>query len=152
MKSVHQGGAILSSSSFVALATLDQTAMDALPGAVYVCAADGRVVRFNRRAAELWGRSPNAEDPNEQFCGSYRLYRTDGAPLAHDQCPMAATLQTGKSFHNQEVVVEQPSGQRRTVLVNIDALKDQAGQIEGAINCFQDITDRKQSEREDSAR
>jgi PAS domain S-box-containing protein len=134
-----------SSSSFVALATLDQAAMDALPGAVYVCASDGRVVRYNRRAAELWGRSPSAGDPNERFCGSYRLYRTDGAPLPHDQCPMAAALQTGESFHNQEVVIEQPDGQRRTVLVNIDALKDQAGRIDGAINCFQDITDRKQS-------
>ncbi|WP_119300756.1 sensor histidine kinase [Dongia deserti] len=147
MNLVHQGEAHLTSSSFAALATLDQAAMDALPGAVYLCAADGRVIRFNQTAAELWGRSPNAGDPRERFCGSYRLYRTDGALLPHDQCPMAAALQTGECFRNQEVVVEQPTGQRRTVLVNIDALKDQAGRIEGAINCFQDITECKQSER-----
>src|SRR5687767_12821253 len=146
MNLVHQGEANLTSSSFVALATLDQAALDALPGAIYLCAADGRVVRFNGRAAELWGRSPRAGDPHERFCGSYRLYRTDGAPLPHDQCPMAMALQTGESFRNQEVVVVQPSGQRRTVLVDIDALKDRAGRINGAISCFQDITERKQSE------
>lgn len=147
MSLMHHGEANLGSSSFVALASLDQAAMDALPGAVYLCAADGRVIRFNRAAADLWGRSPKAGDSHERFCGSYRLYRTDGAPLPHDQCPMAAALQTGESFHNQEVVIEQPSGQRRTVLANITALKDQAGRINGAINCFQDITERKQDER-----
>jgi PAS domain S-box-containing protein len=146
MSLVHQPEVNAISSSFVALATLDQTTMDALPGAVYVCAADGRVIRFNRRAAELWGRSPKAGDPQERFCGSHRLYQTDGALLPHDQCPMAAALQTGQSFRNQEVVVEQPSGQRRTVLVNIDAFKDETGRIDGAVNCFQDITERKRSE------
>jgi len=146
MSLAHQGGADLGN-SFMALASLDQAAMDALPGAVYLCAADGRVIRFNRTAAELWGRSPKAGDPHERFCGSYRLYRTDGVPLPHDQCPMAAALQTGESFCNQEVVIEQPSGRRLTVLANITALKDQAGRINGAINCFQDITERKQDER-----
>jgi hypothetical protein len=30
--------------------------VDLLPAAVYVCAPDGTILRFNRRAAELWGR------------------------------------------------------------------------------------------------
>src|SRR6476646_3413021 len=29
--------------------------LDLLPAAVYVCASDGTILRFNRRAAELWG-------------------------------------------------------------------------------------------------
>ena len=146
MNLMHQDEASLSS-SFVALACLDQAAMDALPGAIYLCAPDGRVIRFNRAAAELWGRSPKTGDPQERFCGSYRLFRTGGTPLPHDQCPMATALRTGESFHNLEVVAEQPSGQRLTLLVNIAALKDEAGRVTGAINCFQDITERKQSER-----
>ena len=39
-----------------------------LPFAVYVCDRDGLVLRYNRRAAELWGRSPKLGDPNERFC------------------------------------------------------------------------------------
>jgi PAS domain-containing protein len=50
-----------------------------LPFAVYVCDRNGLVLRYNRRAAELWGRSPKLGDPNERFCGSYRMFRPDGS-------------------------------------------------------------------------
>ncbi|MGY4600353.1 PAS domain S-box-containing protein [Bradyrhizobium sp. GM22.5] len=41
-----------------------------------------------------------------------------------------------------------PDGSRFTALVNIRALRDRSGRIQGAINCFQDITGRKQIEEE----
>ena len=136
------------------LAGLDQRAMDALPEAVYLCADDGRVLRFNRKAEELWGRSPVAGDPDERFCGSFRLHRTDGTRLPHDECPMAVALRTGESFQSQEVVVERPDGERRTVLVNISAFRGDDGRVDGAVNFFQDITGRKLAEAglRDSAR
>jgi two-component sensor histidine kinase len=146
MTLVDLAGANPVSNGFMALAHLDEVAMDALPLAVYLCAGDGRVVRFNQKAAELWGRAPKPGDPDERFCGSFRLYLTDGTLLPHDQCPVATALQTGASFHNHEVVIERPDGQRLTLLVNIAALKDTNGRVNGAINCFQDITDRKQEE------
>ena len=37
-----------------------------LPFAIYVCDGEGLVLRYNRRAAELWGRSPKLGDPNER--------------------------------------------------------------------------------------
>ena len=52
-----------------------------LPFAVYVCDRDGLVLRYNHRAAELWGRAPKLGDPNERFCGSYRMFRPDGSLL-----------------------------------------------------------------------
>jgi PAS domain S-box-containing protein len=136
-----------SANAFMALASLDQTALDAFPQAVYLCAGDGRVVRFNDKAAELWGRTPHLGDPHERFCGSFRLYRVDGTFLPHDECPMAAALNTGERFLGQEVVVERPDGQRLTVIVNIAPIRDAHGRINGAINCFQDITSRKQGEQ-----
>ncbi len=142
----HPAGSGPPTNSFMALANLDQATIDAFPQAVYLCAGDGRVVRFNDKAVELWGRAPNAGDPAERFCGSYRLYRTDGTRLPHDQCPMATALETGESFHGQEVVVERPDGGRSTILVNISAIRDENGQVNGAINCFQDISDRKQED------
>src|SRR4051794_28625558 len=117
-----------------------------LPFAVYVCDRDGLVQRYNRRAAELWGRSPKLGDPNERFCGSYRMFRPDGSALPHHQCPMADVLRTGVSVRQQEIHIERPDGLRGIALVDIDAIKDRDGNIVGAVNCFQDITERKRSE------
>ena len=117
-----------------------------LPFAVYVCDRDGLVLRYNRRAAELWGRSPEPGDPNERFCGSYRMFRPDGSLLPHHQCPMADVLRTGISVREQEVHIERPDGLRGIALVDIEAIKDSHGNIVGAINCFQDVTERKRSE------
>jgi PAS domain S-box-containing protein len=117
-----------------------------LPFAVYVCDRDGLVLRYNRRAAELWGRAPKLRDSNERFCGSYRMFRPDGSLLPHHQCPMAAVLRTGISVREQEVHIERPDGSRGIALVDIEAIKNSDGNIVGAVNCFQDITERKHSE------
>jgi len=120
----------------------DHELLEFVPGAVYVCDLDGVVVRYNRRAGELWGRYPVPGDPKELYCGSHKLYR-DGQVMPHDQTPMVDALRRGTSYRNIEVQVEQPSGKRIWILVNIDPLRDVAGEIIGVINCFQDITDRK---------
>ena len=117
-----------------------------LPIAVYVCDRDGLVLRYNRRAAELWGRSPELGDPNERFCGSYQMFHPDGSLLPHHECPMADVLRTGVSVRQQEVHIERPDGTRGIALVDIEAVKDSDGNIVGAVNCFQDITERKQAE------
>jgi PAS domain S-box-containing protein len=117
-----------------------------LPFAVYVCDRGGLVLRYNRRAAELWGRSPKPGDPNERFCGSYQMFRPDGSLLPHHECPMADVLRTGISVREHEVHIERRDGVRGIALVNIEAIKDIDGNIVGAVNCFQDITERKRSE------
>src|SRR6201982_1276722 len=117
-----------------------------VPFPIYVCDRDGLVLRYNQRAAELWGRSPKLRDPDERFCGSYRMFRPDGSLLPHHQCPMADVLRTGISVREQEVHIERPDGSRGIALVDIEAVKDSGGNVVGAVNCFQDITERKRGE------
>ena len=74
------------------------------------------------------------------------MYRADGSLLPHHQCPMADVLRTGVSVRQQEVHIERPNGLRGIALVDIEAVKDGDGNIVGAVNCFQDITERKQAE------
>jgi two-component sensor histidine kinase/PAS domain-containing protein len=117
------------------------------PVAVYSCDASGVIREFNRRAAELWGRAPMLGDTDERFCGSFKLFRPDGSFIPHEQCPMAEVL-NGKisEARDAEVLIERPDGSRVTVVVNIRPLKNQRGEVAGAINCFYDITERKQAE------
>lgn len=117
------------------------------PAAIYSCDASGVIEEFNDRAEELWGRRPAEGDTDERFCGSFKLFHPDGSFMPHDQCPMAEVV-SGKiaSAHDMEVLIERPDGSRVTVVVNIRPLKDKQGKVAGAINCFYDITERKQAE------
>ena len=121
-----------------------RTLFDLVPVAVYSCDASGVIQKFNRRAAELWGREPAPGDTDERF---YKMFRPDGSFMPHEQCPMAEVLSDKISeLRDAEVLIERPDGSRITVLVNILPLKNQRGELSGAINCFVDITERKQTE------
>src|SRR5260370_24870327 len=61
---------------------------------------------------------------------------------------MAEVLTAGIEVRDLELVIERPDGSRITVLVNIVPLRNGAGELIGAMNCFQDITERKRAEKE----
>lgn len=126
-----------------------RTLFELAPVAVYSCNAAGVIREYNHRAAELWGRRPKPGDTDERFCGSFKMYRPDGSYMPHEQCPMGDVL-SGKTAAVQdgEVRIERPDGSQVAVIVNIAPLTDDQGRITGAINCFYDVTERKNFERE----
>jgi PAS domain S-box-containing protein len=117
------------------------------PMAVYTIDTSGVIRNFNRHAAELWGREPALGDTDQRFCGSFKMFRPDGSLMPHDQCPMAEVV-SGKisEARDAEVLIERPDGSHVTVLVNIRPLKNDRGEVTGAINCFYDISARKRAE------
>ncbi|HXM32598.1 MAG TPA: PAS domain-containing sensor histidine kinase [Chthoniobacterales bacterium] len=118
---------------------------DLVPVAVYTTDAEGVIQEFNRCALELWGRTP--ERNVEKYCGSFKMFRPDGTPMPHEECPMARVLR-GEQLepHELEVLVEQAGGARKNVVVSPSTLKNERGEIIGAINCVYDITSRKEAE------
>jgi PAS domain S-box-containing protein len=124
-----------------------RTLFELFPMAVYSCDASGAIQKFNRHAAELWGREPVLGEAGESFCGSFKMFRADGSFVPHEQCPMAGVV-GGEipAVQDAEVVIERHDGSRISALVNIRPLKNERGEITGAINCFYDITGRKKAE------
>jgi PAS domain S-box-containing protein len=120
--------------------------VEVMPFAVYVCDGSGVIQSYNDRAVELWGRQPQSGDLAERYCGSLRLYSLDGKMVPHQESKMAEVLRTGIEARDLEVVIERPDRSRLTVLVNIVPLRNGDGELIGAMNCFQDITDRKRAE------
>ncbi len=124
-----------------------RTLFDLGPVAVYSCDAAGVIQEFNRRAVELWGCEPAPGDTDKRFCGSFKLFRPDGTHMPHDQCSMAEVVAgTLSEASDTEVLIERPDGSRIAVIVNVRPLKNEGGDVIGAINCFYDITSRKQTE------
>src|SRR4029453_10779575 len=124
-----------------------RTLFNLSPMAVYSIDASGVIRDFNRHAAELWGREPALGDTDQRFCGSFKMFRPDGTFMPHDQCPMAEVV-SGKisAVYDGEVHIKRPDGSHVIVLFNFSPLKNDRGEVTGAINCFYDITERKQME------
>jgi PAS domain S-box-containing protein len=120
--------------------------VDALPIGVYIVDRDGLLIRYNERAVELWGRAPILSDPQARYCGAFRAYRLDGEPIPADEVPIVEVLRTGQACIDREIVIERPDGTRITALANIRPLFSETGELMGAVNCFQDITERKNVE------
>lgn len=121
-----------------------QEVLEALPAAVYTTDAEGRVTFFNQAAIELAGCSPRIGE--DQWCVTWKLYRPDGTPLPHDECPMAIALKENRSVRGEEAVAERPDGVRIPFIPYPTPIRDAFGNLVGAINMLVDISERKQAE------
>jgi PAS domain S-box-containing protein len=108
--------------------------------------AEGRLTFYNAAAAELWGFRPELGE--SMFCGSWKLYRPDGTPLPHDECPMAMALRQRRPIRGMEAVAERPDGTRIPFIPYPTPLFDEAGRLTGAVNMLVDISERKRDEAE----
>src|SRR3546814_5206715 len=121
--------------------------LQALPVPVYTTDLEGRITFYNEAAAELWGQRPGLG--SSRWCGSWCLYWPDGRPMPHDLCPMAATIRGEQSADEPyEAVLERPDGTRVPFIPHPRLLRNDAGEVVGAINVLVDISERKHAEIE----
>ncbi len=128
---------------FLAIA---QSTLDAVPAGLCACASDGGLLRYNRRAIDIWGRAPRLGAPAELDTNLFRRYAADGKPVAFAVAPLGRALRTGESISGAELLIERPDGTRVPVLINVAPLRNSIGAIEGAVCSFQELTERKQAE------
>ena len=124
----------------------DQELLKLLPVPIYICDKEGRITFFNQAATELWGYTPDITTDSLRYCACHKLWMMDGQFVTPNKTPTAIALKTGQPFRNVEVVVGRPDGKKFYAVVNIDPLFDDDGQVSGAINIFQDISERKHIE------
>ncbi len=117
---------------------------DQLPAAIYATDADGRVTFCNRAAAELAGREPQLGI--DEWCVTWRLYSADGSLLPHDQCPMALAIKENRAIRGVEAILERPDGSRARFMPYPTPLRDEAGNLIGAVNMLVEIDDQKTAE------
>jgi PAS domain S-box-containing protein len=140
--------ALMQSDSRVAVGELESPPryrrfLDALGVAVYTANAEGKITYFNDAAATFWGRRPVI---GEEWCGSWRLFWTDGRPMRHEECPMAICLRENRIVRGYEAVAERPDGSKVAFVPYPTPLHDEAGALIGAVNVLVDITERRKAE------
>ncbi len=121
-----------------------------LPVGVYICDVDGRIVQHNRRAEELWGRSPEVGEPEATLWIGARSSALQGSfgkqatPVMDG--PLAEVAASGLAARDREFMIERPDGSRVALLANFDPLFDDGGRLVGGVCVLQDITSRKRIE------
>jgi PAS domain S-box-containing protein len=131
---------------FDAFSTIEQAALDAIPTGFCVCRADGALIRYNKRAVELWGRAPQLGDAGEFSETHFRRYSAQGVRLPFAATPVAVALHSGIPVRGVELLIGRPDGSQIPVLMNAAPLTDAEGRIKGAICSFQELTERKRAE------
>jgi PAS domain S-box-containing protein len=112
--------------------------LEGLPVAIYTTDAAGRITFYNSAAAGLAGHRPVLG--KDEWCVSWRLYRPDGTPLPHDQCPMAIALREGRPVRGVEALLERPDGTRVPFLPYPTPLWSASGVLVGAVNLLVDLS------------
>ena len=118
--------------------------LDALPAAIYTTDAAGRITYYNAAAVQLAGRRPKIG--SDEWCVTWRLYRPDGTPLPHDECPMAVALKTGCPVRGVEAIAERPDGTLVPFMPYPTPLHDASGNVVGAVNMLVDLTERSHTD------
>jgi PAS domain S-box-containing protein len=79
--------------------------------------------------------------------GAWGLKLPDGVTIPDtEQMPLYLAGHYGQETRNMEMIVESSDGTQIPILIKAAPIRDQEGQIVGAINCWLDITDRKHAE------
>ena len=118
------------------------------PIAMYACDINGIIQEYNHGAVKIWGSTPQLGDTDEKFRGSFKTFLPDGTFVPYARSAMTQVLRSQSAeMHDMEVILERPDASRITVVVNVVPLKDDQGQVTGAITCFYDVTERSRLER-----
>jgi PAS domain S-box-containing protein len=117
--------------------------LNALGVAVYTTDAQGRITFYNDAAADFWGRQPEL---GELWCGSLRLFWSDGRPMQHSECPMAIALREHRPVRGYEAIAERPDGTRVWFVPYPTPIFDEQGAMIGAVNVLVDVTERRRAE------
>lgn len=118
-----------------------RAALDRIPVPAYTTDADGHVTYWNKACIAFAGREPQLGQ--DRWCVTWRLYTMDGAPLPHDQCPMAQAIKDQRPVRSEIAIAMRPDGSRVAFRPYPTPLFDGSGRLTGAINLLVDVSEQQ---------
>ena len=102
----------------------------------------GEVVYANKRAIELYGVNPvGLKKPD-----SFRLLKLNGEVYPINELAASRALLNGETVRNQDLIIEQPDSKKVIVTDTAIPIKNDEGNIIGALVIFEDISERRYME------
>jgi len=131
-----------------------QQVLDALQVGVSVVDKQGRIVVANASDKQLWGGGRGG-GPGE-FRGHHGWWADTGEPVRPEEWGAVRAIQ-GEFSADEEVMIETADGSQKTIRSSATPILDATGEIVGAVNVIEDVSDAKAAEaartrQEDDAR
>ncbi|WP_101295318.1 PAS domain S-box protein [Halegenticoccus soli] len=126
---------------------LTERLLETVPVPLTVHAADGEVLRANRRVLELFDLTEE-ELIDRPPAEHWPVFDPAGERLSPADLPIGRVLDTGEPVLEQEVAFESPDGTRLWFLMNAAPVSDDDGEIERIVVAGETITRQKEYQRE----
>jgi signal transduction histidine kinase len=117
----------------------------AFPDMLVVVDADGHSIFFNSSLEEALARPLRPDIALEEHPSAYGLYRPDGLLYPADGLPVSRALREGIMLSDVEVVLRQPDGAQLITRWSAAPLRNEAGEIIGAVGTGRDVTEQTRS-------
>ena len=123
-----------------------QAMMENLPVGVWITDANGKIIQGNPAGQRIWA---GARYVGPELYGEYKgWWVSNGKPIAPDEWAAARAVKYGETSLNEEIEIECFDGSHKIILNSAIPLRDaQLGNM-GTIIVNQDISVRKQAEKE----
>ena len=107
--------------------------LDSIADGVFTIDGGGRITSFNRAAEQITGYSRG--EVIGQFC--HDIFKTS---LCFKKCPLKHTAKTYKSIVSMEVHILNRQNQEIPISISTAILKDDRGEVVGAVETFRDLS------------
>lgn len=121
------------------------TLLGSMQSGVCICDQEGRILYYNKKAAELWGQSPDLTQSKVSDVFDY--VNSDGSIVAFGDGVFSKALREHVAVTGQELLLQRRDGTRLPIDLNITPLQNEDEVQWGAIFLMNDISERKNAEK-----
>jgi PAS domain S-box-containing protein len=120
--------------------------LETIPAALMIFNGDGSVRLRNRAATEVFGIEPQDPELRQSYWSRFKRIAKDGSPILPDQWISTRALR-GETARNEELEIHHPDGRVFPILASGAPLRNELGQVAGAVVAFQDISRLREVDR-----
>ncbi len=127
-----------------------ETILENVPDGLAISDLSGRVTYCSQEGIKMSGMTPeemSGSTPEKRRVGM-SLYKPDGTtPADSDELPLVQVLRTGKPVRNRELLIRHRDGKEIPIRSNAAPIRDQEGNLIGAIHLWRDVSEQKRTEK-----
>jgi PAS domain S-box-containing protein len=112
---------------------------------VVLIAPDGRITEANAAAETILGLS-HGQLTGRNVSSDWRLLHPDRTPMSREEMMRVPPIEEGRPVKNLVMGLERPDGPTIWINVSASPLLNEAGEVEGVVGTFGDITEHKRTE------